>query len=178
MLAGIARDEEGEPLGIIDLDTNLADVEKPPELPAGNYTGEVQDVQIGTSAGKGNKYFAVKFVILPSEIPANIADHFEDGCVMYYNRMLVPSVKDRRALFAVKRFVEALGLSLNTTQIDPNEWMGKQARLKVVMGKWQGEDRAEIRSIESAEAPRASANRTAAGAAKPAAKPAAGRGRK
>lgn len=156
LTSGIARMAEEETLGIIELDQNLADVEKPPELPAGNYTGEVQDVGKGTS-GKGNEYFAVKFVIPPKEIPADLQDDFEDGAVLYYNRIIVPKGKDRRALFNLRKFIEALGLDPNTTSIDPNQWMGCTARLKVVSGSWQGETRAEIKSIESAEAPAARA---------------------
>jgi hypothetical protein len=54
-------------------------------------------------------------------------------------------------MFNLRKFIEALGLDSNTTTIDPNEWMGRPARLHVVMGKWQGEERAEIRAVEAAE---------------------------
>jgi hypothetical protein len=148
--AGVCFDEENE-LGIIELESNLSDAEKPLELPAGLYTAEIQDVQIGTSQ-KGNRYFAVKFVVPTDGIPAEVADQFEDGAALYYNRVVVPDGKDRRALFNLRKFMEAIGLDSNTTQIDPNAWMGCQARIKVVHEKWQGEDRAQIKSVESAEA--------------------------
>lgn len=144
----VAFEDEG--LGIIELESNLSDVEKPLPLPAGLYTGEIQDVQIQTSQ-KGNQYFAIKFVIPQDEISADISDQFEDGAAMFYNRVVVPNGKDRRALFNLRKFIEAIGLDSNTTQIDPNQWMGARARLKVVTSKWEGEDRAEIKSIESAE---------------------------
>lgn len=160
MLSSICRAEE-ETLGIIELVSNLADVEKPPELPAGNYTGEIQDVQTGTSQ-KGNQYFNIKFVIPPKEIPADLQDDFEDGAVMYYNRIIVPKGKDRRALFNLRKFIEAIGLDANTTSVDPNEWMGQTARLKVVMGSYQGEARSEIKSVESAEAPASRGNKPVA----------------
>lgn len=140
-----------EPLGIIELDENLADVDKPPEVPAGAYIGEVQDVQINTSQNKGNKYFAVKFVIPPDELPADLRDDFPDGAVLYWNRNLVPTKADRRAKFNLRKLIEALGLDSNVSTVDPNEWMGRPAKLRIVMGKWQGEDRAEIRSVEPAE---------------------------
>lgn len=154
-----------EPLGVIELESNLAEVEKPPEVPAGLYVAEVQDVQIPTS-GKGNDYFAVKFVIPSDELPADVAENYPDGAVLYYNRVIVPKGNDRRAMFNLKQFMTALGLGLNTTTVDPNEWMGQRARIRVKMGKWQGEERAEIQSVEKAEA--------AAPAAAPAAR---GRGR-
>lgn len=173
MTASIAfapSDDEG--LGIIELDQNLSDVEKPLELPAGLYTGEIQDVQIGTSQ-KGNRYFAIKFVVPNTEIAADIADQFEDGAALFYNRIIVPDGKDRRALFNLRKFLEAIGIDSNTTQIDPNEWMGRQARLKVVTEKYQGEERAQIKSVESAEA-----GGSKGGGAKPAAARGGARGRK
>jgi hypothetical protein len=149
-MAGVCCDEEND-LGIIELEGNLSDAEKPLELPAGLYTAEVQDVQIGTSQ-KGNRYFAVKFVVPTDGVPADVAEHFEDGAALYYNRVIVPDGKDRRALFNLRKFIEALGLDSNTTQIDPNQWMGCNARIKVVHETYQGETRAQIKSVESAEA--------------------------
>lgn len=142
--------DDNEPLGLIELDESLADVEKPAEIAAGVYVGEVQDVQIQQSQ-KGNRYFAIKFVIPPDELPADIRDDFEDGAILYWNRNIVPNGRDRRALFNLRKLVEAFGLDSNTNAIDPNEWMGRKARLRVVMGKWQGEDRAEIKAVEAAE---------------------------
>jgi len=117
------------------------------------YVGEVQDVQVATS-GKGNQYYAVKFVVAPEEIPADIVDAFEDGAVLYWNRQIKPTAKDRRALYNLRRFVEALGLDSNTTSINPNEWMGCQAKLRVRLNKNPntGEMQAQIQSVDSVEA--------------------------
>lgn len=162
LLKSFAVHDDDDGLGIIELESNLSDVEKPLELPAGLYTGEVQDVQIGTSQ-KGNRYFQVKFVVPPSEIGADVADQFEDGAALFYNRVIVPEGRDRRALFNLRKFMEALGLDSNTTQVDPNEWMGRQARLKIVTEKYQGEERAQIKSVENAEAKPAKTAAPAAG---------------
>jgi len=140
-----------EPMGIIELDESLADVEKPREIPPGKYVGEIQDVQEATS-GKGNTYFAIQFRVPPEELPPDVRDQYEDGAVLFWNRILKPRGRaDRRALFNLRKFVEALGLDPNTTTIDPNDWMGREARLHVVSGKYQGEERAEIRAVEAAE---------------------------
>lgn len=146
-----AADEGSEPLGLIEFEDNLDDIEKPPELPANVYTGEVQDVQMQTS-GKGNKYFAIKFVIPPEEIPADLQDGFPEGAVLYWNRQIVPKSSDRRALYNLRRLVEALGLDSSKNSVDPNEWMGCKAKLRVRMGTYQGEQRAEIAAVEAAEA--------------------------
>lgn len=164
-MSSICR-EDDQSLGILELDQNLGDVEKPAELPPGNYTGEIQDVQKATS-GKGNEYYSIKFVIPPKEIPADLQDQFEDGAILYWNRQVIPKRGDRRALFNLKKFIGSIGLDTDTTTIDPNEWMGCNARLKVVNETYQGETRAAIKSIESAEAP-AGKPAAAAGKAAPA----------
>lgn len=141
-----------EMMGIIELDENLADVEKPKEIPPGKYVGEIQDVQEATSS-KGNTYFAVQFRVPPSELPADVAEQYEDGALLFWNRIIKPRGRsDRRALFNLRKFIEALGLDPNTTTIDPNDWMGRQARLMVRTGRYNGEERAEIGSVEPAEA--------------------------
>jgi len=140
-----------EELGIISLDTNLADVEKPPEVPVGRYVGEIQSVEVKTS-GAGNDYFAIQILIPSENIPAEVAEHYEDGAKMFYNRLLYPKGNDRRALWNLKMFVEKLGLDSNTSEIDPNEWMNQN--IGVVIGtekNLEGELRASIRSLFAAE---------------------------
>lgn len=154
LLAGCAimrMADAGEPLSIMEFDTNLAEVEKPPELPAGAYTGECQEVTIQTS-GKGNQYFAIKFVVPPSEIPPDIAEHYDEGAVLFWNRQVVPTGKDRRALFNLRKLHEAMGLDTNASSVDPNDWMGCKVKLRVQQTKYQGEMRAEVKSLEPAEA--------------------------
>lgn len=144
---------DGEPLSVLELDQNLADVEKPPEVPPGKYEAEVQEVQEAVSAGKGNRYYAIKFVIPQDNLPADIREHYEDGATLSYNRVLVPKQGDRRQLYNVRKLIEALGFDSNTTTIDPNEWMGRRTMLRVVHEKFEGEPRANIRGLEPAEAP-------------------------
>lgn len=171
LLAHVTRmADEGEPLGIIELGTNLDEVEKPEELPPGGYVGEVQGVESKVSE-KGNTYFAIKFRIGPDQIPADVADSFEDGAIMFYNRIIVPKEGDRRAQYNLKRFITALGLNTNTSQVDPNDWMGQEARLNIVHEKYQGETRAQIKSVESAEkaAPKTVGAKVGKAAAAPAA---------
>lgn len=164
------EDDDTAP-GIVELEDNLADAEKPPEIPAGSYTAEVQDVQEKTS-GKGNTYYAIKFVIPEKNLPGTVSEHYPDGAALYWNRQLVPKKGDRRAIFSAKQLILALGLDANTTTIDPSTWMGRSAQIKVRQEKYQGEMRAQITAIEVSE----SGGRSSA---KPAAnKPAAGRGRR
>ena len=140
-----------EELGIIQLDQNLADVERPPEIPVGRYLGEIQSVEVKTS-GSGNEYFAIRLLVPNENIPAEVAEHYEDGALFFYNRLLVPKAGDRRSLWNLRQFVEKIGLDSNTNEINPNEWMNQQVGLVVGMGKdLEGALRAEVRSLFAAE---------------------------
>jgi len=140
-----------EELDIISLDMNLSDVERPPDVPVGRYIGEIQNIEVKTSA-QGNDYFAMRVLIPAENIPADIVEHYEDGALFYYNRLLVPKGNDRRALWNLRQFVEKLGLSSETNEIDPNEWMNQRIGLVVGTEKTlEGENRSAIRSLFAAE---------------------------
>lgn len=144
--------EEGRaPVGIIQLGGNLADAEKPPEIRPGVYPAELHDVQIKTSGNSGNQYFACMFVIPQDRLAPDLQDFYPDGARMFWNRVIVPGQGDSRALWNLRKFVEALGLDSNTNQVDPNEWMGCKVRLRVRSGEYQGEKRAEIQAVEAGE---------------------------
>jgi len=138
-----------EPLGVLELEDNLANVERPPDIPAGRYIGEVQDVQMGVSQGKGNQYYSVRIVIPSDQISADLREHYPDGATLSWNRQIVPQRGDRRALYNLRKMIEAFGLDSNTASIDPNEWMGRRVRISVGPGNlYQGERRMEIKSLE------------------------------
>ena len=164
-----------EELGIISLDMNLADVERPPEIPVGRYVGEIQSVEQKTS-GAGNEYFAIRILVPNENIPAEVAEHYEDGALFFYNRLLVPKAGDRRSLWNLRQFVEKLGLDANTNEINPNEWMNQTVGIVVGMEKNQdGELRSSVRSLFAAEDAPA---REEEEEEKPAPKAAAARGRR
>lgn len=141
---------DSEPVGIIELEGDLADAEKPPEIPAGMYTAEVQDVQTPVS-NKGNKYFAIKCVIAPDDLPPDLQEFYDEGAILFWNRNVVPQKGDRRAMYNLRKLVEALGLVAAGDTINPDEWMGRKLRVRVAHTTYEGETRAEIKSIEAAE---------------------------
>jgi hypothetical protein len=138
-------------VGIIQLDTNLSDVERPPELPVGRYVGEIQSVEVKTSAA-GNEYFALRILIPGDNIPAEVSEHYEDGAIFFWNRMLVPKGNDRRSLWNLRQFIEKIGLNANTNEVNPNEWMNQSVGVVIGMSKnLEGELRAEVKSLFAAE---------------------------
>jgi hypothetical protein len=139
-------------LGIIQLDTNLSDVERPPEIPVGRYVGEIQSVEVKTSPNSGNDYFAIRIFIPGDNIPAEVAEHYEDGALFFWNRMLVPKGNDRRSLWNLRQFIEKIGLNANTNEINPNEWMNQSVGVVIGMSKnLEGELRSEVKSLFAAE---------------------------
>lgn len=166
-LAAAAVFASDEPLDVLQLEGNLADAKKPPEVKAGKYVGEVQGVEKKAS-NAGNNYYAIQVVIPMDQLPEDQQEAYEDGAILYWNRQLVPrDAKDRRTLHNMKELYTNFGLDNNITSIDPNEWMGCKVGVVVRHEKYQGEDRAQISALFPAE------QRVAA---RPA--PAKGRGRK
>lgn len=135
-----------EPLELIELEDNLANAEKPPELPNGIYDAEIQSVSSGTSAS-GNQNFQIQCKIDTDAIPANMTEFFPDGSTLTYSRLLKPRSGDRRDMYNLKKFVEALGLDTNSNAIDPNDWMGQRCRVRIKGSMYQGEMRAGIQEI-------------------------------
>jgi hypothetical protein len=165
-------------LGIISLEQNLSDVERPPELPVGRYVGEIQSVEIKTSA-QANDYFAMRILIPSESIPAEVAEHYEDGAIFFYNRLLVPKGNDRRSLWNLRQFIEKLGLDSNTSEVDPNEWMNQNIGVVIASERnLEGELRSTIRSLFAAEDAPAREEEEEEETKAPPKKAATGRGRK
>lgn len=138
-------DEAPETLDVLELDQNLDDYPEPELLPEGWYRAEVQGVEKRTNQAGTGQYYAVKFVIAPDQYPADYdADNWPDGLTLYYNLLRYPRSGDRRALANVRKFMEKLGLAVDTNRIDPNEWVGRDARLKIEHGTWEGNKREQI----------------------------------
>jgi hypothetical protein len=141
-------------LDVLEIESNLADVPKPLDLPAGRYLGEITNVQ--QREGPKMRYYSVAFLIPPEEYPPQVREELEesypDGVQLYHNRVMVPrSGADRRSIYRVTQFMAAIGLNTNTNVINPNDWMGQKATLVTRIGEWNGEKRPEIQDVQSAE---------------------------
>lgn len=136
-----------ELVSVIELDANLADVEAPPLLPAGRYRAEVRSVAEAQSQ-KGNTYYSQLLVVSPDEFPHDFpSDVYPDGLTLYYNMIVKP--KNQRQMHNLKLWMQKLGLDVNTTRIDPNEWVGREVAINIKHGSYQGNPREEIVSVEA-----------------------------
>lgn len=133
---------------IVELDMNLEDMEDFEILPDGNYPGTITLAEMRTSP-KGNDYYYVTFKIDADDFPADYAvENAPEGINLTYARVQKPTPTNRRSVTAVKKFMAALGLSLKTSTINPGEWEGRKASLKVGHGDFNGEQVNQIVSVE------------------------------
>lgn len=134
---------------VIELDENLADVEAPPLLPRGRYRSTIQSVEEKTSA-KGNTYYSQLLAIAPEEFPHDFPDDvYPDGLTLYYNMIVKP--KTQRQKYALKQWLGKIGADVNTTRIDPSEWVGKEVMVTIAHGKYNDQPREEIKSVEATD---------------------------
>ena len=134
---------------ITELDRNLEDFEDFVPLPAGNYKAVIAEVEKRLSE-KGNEFYYIVLEIPTEEYPADYdVENNPEGTKMVYSRIQALDASNRRSITAMKKFYRALGLPLTTATIDHNEWEGKEVKLNLKMGTWQGEKRPEIEAIES-----------------------------
>lgn len=146
--------EESAELDILELDQNLEDYDEPELLPPAYYVGEIQSVEIRQNQAGTGKYFAIKFIVPPEKFPASYdVENWPEGCPLFYNLVRVPKAGDRRALSNLRKFMQKIGVSVSTNQIDPNSWIGQTAKLKVVHSEYQGVTRENIapNGIEEAD---------------------------
>lgn len=139
--------EASNEIGIIELEGNLDETEEPQLLPPKWYVAQVTNVSAPTSK-KGNRYFSVELTIFPDQYPPDYdVDNAPDGKKFYYNRLSMPG-RDRRSRWNMREFLRKLGLPTNTTQINPDDWMGAKVKAKVTHSTYQGEKRDEVRELE------------------------------
>jgi len=137
--------EGDDSLSVLELDQNLDDYPEPELLPMGWYKGEIQNVTERTNQKGTGKYYAVEIVIPPESFPPDYdTDNWPDGLKLFYNLLRVPSSGDRRSVANIRKFMANLGLAVDTPRIDPNEWIGRQVRIKVEHGTWEGNRREQI----------------------------------
>ena len=145
---------EDEVLDVVELEGTLEDVIPPPRIPKGAYPAEIQEVAQRTSE-KGNSYYAITFNIARMAFPPDFdpdEEDYPDGYNIYFQRLMVPSPGDKRSLNRIKKFYHSLGLDTNITAVDPNAWMGQQAKLVIDHRTYQGDLQDEIKSIEVLDA--------------------------
>lgn len=132
-------------LDILELDQPLEDYEEPELMAPGWYFAEIQTVEVRQNQAGTGSYYAVKFVIPTEKYPPDYdIANWPDGLPLYYNLVRKPRPGDRRAISTLKKFLQQIGRLATGTTIDPNDWVGAQAKIKLVHNTYQGNTREQI----------------------------------
>jgi hypothetical protein len=152
MLASAAINFMADEDSIVELDQNLDAVEDFQLLPKGAYPATCVAAEKRIS-DNNNEYYYCNFRIDPEDYPPDYEkENAPEGTVLNYSRVQVPKSNDRRSITNVKKLMRAMGISLKTNRIDPEEWIDKRVRLVTAYGRFNGERVLQIQSIESLEA--------------------------
>lgn len=139
---------------VLEFEENLEDIEEPELLPEKTYVGEITEVT-PTANQAGTGYYYLQKVVIPVEQypPDYDPDNAPEGTPMYHRFVSVPRSGDRRAMARVKRWMQVLGLPLDTNRVDINEWVGRPIKVTVRHARNQdGSFRAEIATVAAADA--------------------------
>lgn len=124
---------------MLEFDVNLAEVEAPKPLPAGIYDAVVQTAEIVVSKSEKDM-IKVTFNISADQYPADYVDGNPEGTTLTH---YVMAEKTLRSMFALKRFLLALGAPLSNS-IDPSTLIGLPAKVEVRNELWEGMETARI----------------------------------
>lgn len=137
-------------VSILEYSQDISNQEAPPPLPANEYLASIEAVEAKMSATSGNDYLAVSFKIPRDQFPADFdanAELYPEGITLTYNRLVVADTANHR--YRMRKFCEAIGSKMGK-QVDPTTWLGLTAKVGIKVGKWEGEDRAEIAKVSAA----------------------------
>lgn len=140
--------DDGGMDSILEFDVDLSTVEKPEELPPGNYRGEVTKAEAKTSNNTGSRYMALSVLIPTSEFPPTYeTENAPEGLPLIYRRIsLEPG---RRPMYRLRTFCESMGV-VPAKQIDLNDFVGRPVMVEIVHESYEGEERATIKNLRGA----------------------------
>jgi hypothetical protein len=140
-------DQDG-PDTILTYSINIAEQEKPPVLPIGEYISTIRGVQKKYGKDSGRPYLTIKFVIDPDSLPADFveANGAQEPVNVYY--MLFGCEDTPKSRFAMHSFCAAIGAPMSD-RINVAEFMDQEARIQVEHQKdlVDGSDQARVRRV-------------------------------
>lgn len=132
-------------VNIITYSSDITDAEPPEALPAGEYLGTIQSVEVKQSTKTGNEYIQVAFFISPEQFPADFPlENAPEGVTLSYNRLSPDD--NQRARYQMRKFCEAIGAS-TSAKLDLNTWIGLDARLETTKDTYEGVPQAQIKKV-------------------------------
>jgi hypothetical protein len=131
---------------VIQLSQDLSQMEEYQPLPAGPYVAEVRDVEIGYSEKLPNGYFKIALLVPVENFPADYdVGNAPQGVPITYARVQVPDPNNRRTVGPFKNWLRAVGGELAGTEVDPQDWIGKEVQVVLSVNMYQG---APVNNVE------------------------------
>lgn len=141
-------DENATELGsIIEYSQDITGAEAPPPLPPGIYTAVVSGAELKLSQRTGNKYADITYTIGTEQFPPDFSAIQKDPLNLHYRRLVISD--DMRGRYNARKFAEAHRLPTGK-RLDLNDLMGRPVKLEVVSSDYEGEPRADIKSVKLA----------------------------
>lgn len=128
--------------------SDVSTQDAPPPLPARTYPAVCSAAKAHRSkTNPDNVMVSLEFTIDPSAYPADYTATTE-ATKLYHIRTRLND-DSARGRFQLRRLCETMRVHVSRS-LDLNDFVGKQANLKIKHGSWEGIPRAEIDAIEPA----------------------------
>lgn len=128
---------------VMEFSEDVTTAEAPEPLPAGEYTAEIRQVEMKTSAA-GTTYAAVSFFIPADQYPADYTDGNPDGTILVYRRVRYED--SPRGRYQTRKFCEAIGAPMGRV-INAMDWIGLTAVVVIDHEQYEGELQARISRV-------------------------------
>lgn len=130
---------------MITFSENISDAEAPEPLPVGEYNALIRQAKVHKSNNSGKLMANVSFTISPEDYPADFdPNNAPDGVTLSFYG--APLEQDRQSRYRLKLFLEAIGAPMSK-EIDLNDWLNLNARIRVETEEYEGVVRNRIKSV-------------------------------
>lgn len=124
-------------MSIIELATNIEEMQEFDPLPAGLFPGECQDLEVRFSEKKPNGYIYCQLRISPDHFPQDYdVDNAPEGMIVVYAQVSIPTPQDRRAVKPFINFHKAFGVTPSGNQFNPEDFIGKSCQIILTRGEY------------------------------------------
>lgn len=115
---------------ILEYSTNIAEQERPPILPIGEYRAQVTGVQKKYVSSTGKPFLLIKFSVGADDLPATLIEELgtQDPIDVFY--MLFGCEDIPASKFEMHKFCAAVGAPMSN-RIDVRDFMDQVARIQV-----------------------------------------------
>lgn len=142
-------DDEG-PDTILEYSIDIAEQERPPVVPIGDYRAVITGVQKKYGKDTGRPYLNIKWSISPDDLPADFIEEIgvQEPITVYH--MLFGCEDNPRSRFSMHQFCESIGAPMSN-RINVQDFMNQEGRITVEHGQdLEGNPNPRVRRVSRA----------------------------